>query len=115
MMHAARMLAVAVLCCAPLCGFAVKSSIDDDLVLNVPYNDVFVAMKHIPGIMKFISTFDAEARPRHLQCLDLFSGGGAVARTFSGEGFMSRAVDVKVGGPKHDMLTQEGFTRGRCG
>lgn len=114
-MHAARILCVALLCCGPLGGLSGKSSIDDDLVLSIPYSDVFVATNHIKNILNFIKRFDSVRHARPLHCLDLFAGGGTVASTFCGEGFMSRAVDVKLGGPSHDILTVEGFSKGKCG
>jgi hypothetical protein len=113
-MNATRMLVAVVLWCSPLCGFSVKSRLDDDLVLNVPYSSVFVATKHIKNILRHIKLFESEAHPRPLQCLDLFAGGGTIYQAWTDQGLMSRAVDVKFG-PSHDMLTEEGFTMGQCG
>ena len=71
--------------------------------------DLFDATKHLGEITEYIEQFDAGARERRLDILELFGGVSRIMKTGTKRGHSAASLDTLIGGDHHNLLTKAGF------
>ena len=70
---------------------------------------IFNAMDHLSRIIAAVHSFDASGCPRELDCVDFFSGMGAITNQFLKAGRRAAAYDVLTDRVRHDLTSETGF------